>query len=565
MNNSPLSPEEKALLILEGRKRGLSLSTDASRWLPHKPTLRQKLFLDLDCEEAFYGGAAGGGKSDALMMAALQHVDVPGYSALLLRRTYADLILPEALMDRARLWLQKTEAKWIEKEKTWLFPSGARLTFGYLESENDKYRYQGSAYQFIGFDELTQFTDTQYLYLFSRLRRLSGVDVPLRMRSASNPGGIGAEWVKSRFIPDDFLPPDAELPQVFTKRDVGPEGEEVSRAFVPARVDDNPYLDQESYKRSLDKLDKVTREQLLYGDWTITATGTLRFDAAAIGRFTPQKGVDGELFVDTDVHGREQIFFQARDNGHLSIWRKPQPNRLYIIGADAAQGKDTNKGEGTRDADYSVAQIRDQETGEQVARFRGRITERAFGEYLYLLCRWYNNAYLVLAVTGGHGRSTLDKVVERGYPYSRIYHRRDENKISSIEYDELGYIETTVTRPMMIGWLDSAINERSITTYDPVTINEYLAFEIDKDGKCQARRGMHDDCVTADCLSVVGIRRGPERPAPPNIRTVPDPYSAPKTYGQTARERASAAFNPNQPAGPSGPDQATLDRWRSKM
>lgn len=268
---------ESLALLSPAKLRELDsiLFADEIKWTPHKPTERQQLFLELDIEEAFYGGAAGGGKSDALLMAALQYVDTPGYAAILFRRTYADLALPEALMSRAREWLQKTPAKWIDKEKTWLFPSGATLTFGYLEIENDKYRYQGSAYQFIGFDELTQFSETQYRYLFSRLRRLSASDIPLRMRSASNPGGIGAQWVHEHFVPDEFTPEQAIEPKVFIKDGKDEDGEYISRVFVPARLNDNPYLDTKTYERSLSMLDPVTRAQLLRGDWSIKERGNI--------------------------------------------------------------------------------------------------------------------------------------------------------------------------------------------------------------------------------------------------------------------------------------------------
>lgn len=227
-----------------------------NKYIPHEPTPKQAEFLLDMRKESLYGGAAGGGKSDALLMAALQFVDVPGYSAILFRRTFADLSLPGALMNRAHEWLSEYvssgEVRWVDKEKTFVFPSGATLTFGYMEHERHKYRYQGSEYQFVGFDELTQFTDSQYRYLFSRLRRLEGVKVPIRMRSATNPGGVGHEWVKQRFLE---------------------EGESKGRLFVPAKVDDNPYLDQEEYRESLMLLDPVTREQLLNGDWDAIPDG----------------------------------------------------------------------------------------------------------------------------------------------------------------------------------------------------------------------------------------------------------------------------------------------------
>src|SRR4051812_7334087 len=103
------------------------LGVRLTRWIPHYPHPPQEAFLSLDCREAMYGGAAGGGKSDALLMAALQYVDVPGYSALILRRTFPDLALPGAIMDRSKEWLHGTDAHWNENERRWTFPSGATL------------------------------------------------------------------------------------------------------------------------------------------------------------------------------------------------------------------------------------------------------------------------------------------------------------------------------------------------------------------------------------------------------------------------------------------------------
>jgi len=189
-------------------------------------------------------------------MAALQFVEVPGYSALLLRRTFADLSLPEALMDRAQTWLSGTDAKWHDLSKTWTFPSGATMTFGYLDNERAKFRYQGAAFQMVGFDELTQFPASSYQYLFSRLRRLEDTYVPIRMRSASNPGDIGHDYVKNRFI----TPSSSEL---LKKK----------RFFIPALLEDNPHIDRSAYEDALNKLDPVTREQLRHGNWDILVSG----------------------------------------------------------------------------------------------------------------------------------------------------------------------------------------------------------------------------------------------------------------------------------------------------
>jgi len=153
-------------------------------------------------------------------------------------------------MDRSKTWLMGSGAEWNDRDKRWTFPSGATLTFGYLDNDRDRYRYQSAAFQFIGWDELTQFPKGWYLYLFSRLRRLEKHSIPLRMRGASNPGGIGHEWVKARFIDE-------------------PE----DRPFIPARMTDNAHLDQPSYLRALQQLDPVTRAQLLEGKWLRDSSG----------------------------------------------------------------------------------------------------------------------------------------------------------------------------------------------------------------------------------------------------------------------------------------------------
>lgn len=232
------------------------LAPRATPYIKMDPNAKQAFFMGplfTHRLEVLFGGSAGGSKSWALLGAALQFADTPGYSALLLRRTYKDLSLPGALMDIAHQWLGPTDAVWNGQDKTWRFPSGATLTFGYLDHENDVYQYQGAQFQFIGFDELTQFTEKQYKYLFSRLRKPEHLDVPLRMRSASNPGGIGHEWVYGRFPVD------------------GPR--ESGAYFVPSSLDDNPYLDADEYKKSLSHLDPVTRAQLLHGDWSVRPPG----------------------------------------------------------------------------------------------------------------------------------------------------------------------------------------------------------------------------------------------------------------------------------------------------
>lgn len=210
-----------------------------------RPSPRQIEFLAYLGEEALFGGQAGGGKSDALLMAALQFVEVPGYKALIIRRTFADLNQDGGLISRSREWFQGKNVKWNQQDHRWTFPSGATLTFGYFDTDAHYKRYQGGEWHFVGFDEVTQFQFNWYSYLFSRQRKLESMDVTVRMRCTANPGGIGHAWVKARFI-------DAKTAKYF---------------FVQSRLADNPGLDKEDYKRKLMKLDYVTRKQLMDGDW----------------------------------------------------------------------------------------------------------------------------------------------------------------------------------------------------------------------------------------------------------------------------------------------------------
>lgn len=202
-----------------------------------------------------YGGAAGGGKSVSLLASALQFIREPGYAAILIRRTFRDLNQPGGLIPLAREWLTGTPgAKWSATDCRWTFPNDATLSFGYLDNDRDTDQFQGAEFNFVGFDELTQFPQNRYTYMFSRLRKQKDSNVFLRMRSATNPGNIGHDWVKQRMLV---------------------EGPSKGRTFIPALLEDNPSLDRESYESALSELDPVTRARLRAGDWGIRPEGNL--------------------------------------------------------------------------------------------------------------------------------------------------------------------------------------------------------------------------------------------------------------------------------------------------
>ena len=220
--------------------------------------------------DVLYGGAAGGGKSYAMLVDPLRYAHRAAHRALILRRSMPEL---RELIDKSReLYPQAFPGcKFREVEKLWNFPSGAKVEFGFLERDADVYRYQGQAYSWIGFDEITHLpTEFAWNYLASRLRTTDSEITPY-LRCTANPGGVGAHWVKKRYVSP--MPPNESF-----KGDDG-----LSRKFIPARLEDNPYLSQDGrYEQMLQALPDVQRRQLLEGNWDITEGAAFtEFDIAA--------------------------------------------------------------------------------------------------------------------------------------------------------------------------------------------------------------------------------------------------------------------------------------------
>lgn len=255
-------------------------------------TAKQATFLCYEGREALFGGAAGGGKSVALLMAALQWVDQPGYGALILRRTYKQLAKSDSILSKAKEWLLPLRSlglKYNSNDYKFTFPSGSTLEFGHMDTEDAKYNYQGGTWQFVGPDETTQFTGEMISYPRTRMRRSVDSPIPIRWRGASNPGGPGHDYIKSRYIKD------AE-----GKNPATPD-----RRFFPAKIDDNPNLDREDYVKQLREagVDPLTLAQLLDGDWDAVPGG--RFKREWFSNRWHYRGkyvvIDGQEFDPYDV------------------------------------------------------------------------------------------------------------------------------------------------------------------------------------------------------------------------------------------------------------------------
>jgi len=214
-------------------------------------------FLAAGEKDVLYGGAAGGGKSYAMLIDPLRYAHKKAHRALILRRSMPEL---REMIDKSReLYpLAFQGAKFREVEKLWNFPSGAKVEFGFLERDADVYRYQGQAYSWIGFDEITHLpTEFSWNYLASRLRT-TDPEIQTYLRCTANPGGVGSHWVKKRYIEP-------------SKHNTGFKGNDgLSRKFIPAKLADNPYLAHDGiYEQMLKSLPPIQRRQLLEGNWDV--------------------------------------------------------------------------------------------------------------------------------------------------------------------------------------------------------------------------------------------------------------------------------------------------------
>ena len=249
-------------------------------------------FLAAPEKEVLYGGAAGGGKSFAMLVDLLRYASNGNHRALLLRRTLAELT---ELIDQSRKLYPKAfpGAVFRESKNTWSFPSGATALFSYVDKDNDVTRYQGQSFTWIGVDELGQYpTPYVWNYLRSRLRT-TDPEIQTYMRASANPGGVGGWWLKKMFVDpavpnDPFWATDIDSGNILRYGPNHPTNADqplYQRRFIPARLTDNPFLmESGEYEAMLLSLPEVERRRLLEGDWDVA-------DGAAFSEFDRSKHV----------------------------------------------------------------------------------------------------------------------------------------------------------------------------------------------------------------------------------------------------------------------------------
>lgn len=267
----------------------------------------QTMFMASKADIVIYGGAAGGGKTHALLLEALRHKDVKGFGGIIFRKNYTQITAEGGLWDAShKLFSQVKNA---ESKKTpklhWRFEGGGKLSFAHLEREEDLKSWQGTEIAYIAFDELTHFTKRQFLYMLSRNRTTCGVKP--YVRATCNPdvdswvADFIAWWINQETgypIPErsgqvrymcvlnDTIYWADNSEELTEKYDVSPE-ECKTVTFIASRLEDNKILMESDpgYLANLKAMTEVDMERLLYGNWKIKASAGSFFKRTQVGKF----------------------------------------------------------------------------------------------------------------------------------------------------------------------------------------------------------------------------------------------------------------------------------------
>lgn len=232
--------------------------------LDYVPTKKQALFHSSSADEVLYGGAAGGGKSRAIVMeATIDALEHPGIDSYLFRKTYPEL--EATLISEALRCIPRELYKYSKTSHDMLFQNGSALHFRFCRNLEDALKYQGTEMHRLYIDELTHFSQEVYDYLKTRLRAPKRLGIKPKIRLTTNPGGVGHGWVKAAFI-DGKVP--FEIHKISVKSEILGETREVTRQYIPAYATDNPHLSSD-YIIELEQKPPALKKALLLGDWNV--------------------------------------------------------------------------------------------------------------------------------------------------------------------------------------------------------------------------------------------------------------------------------------------------------
>ena len=419
-------------------------------------------------------------------MAALQYVDVPGYAGLIFRKTLTDLKQPGALLDRAHAWLGGTDAKYIPSEHKYIFPTydddgnpsvPSSLSFGYIGDAQQFLRYQGIEIQFIAWDELTQFQEEHYRYLFSRIRKNAcpihklkpngkpdyhpdcGIcrrqaSLPLRVRAATNPGGPGSAWVQRRFKIEPHI---SNKQATLTGEKQHYVGKNPKRPFIASFAADNPYLNLSEYLDRLNELDPITREQLKEGRWDVSADAQFKRHWA---RYYSRRGEYiclGPNGGGTAHHVStlQRVFVTVdpattsrHGPGDIQIWNKQASYTVISIWGLTQ--------------DYNLIWL-------DMIRFRRQAPE-VVKALIRVNHHWRPHYFVIEA--NGPGQGIYQAAINEGLTVKPIHTRRD--KLDNATEAMLRMEQGRIWFPESASWLETAEDEIFFWTGDPRTTDDIV-------------------------------------------------------------------------------------------
>lgn len=287
--------------------------------------------------------------------------------------------------------------------------------------------------------------------------------------------------------------------------------------------------------------DRFLQEYPSNAEESFIGSGRQRFRAVYIRQHRAVEPERGELRL-AEVGMDTRLRFEPNETGALSLWDGPKQYKHYIIGADTAEGVDTNEGKGKPDADYSSADVVEMSARVQVAQVHERLTPAEFGRYLYYLGKWYNWAFVVLEVNSS-GLGTLEKLLEMGYPSARLYRREVLDQAGKPMGSSIGWKTTAQNRETLVSAYDSGLmnaGDGGIILRSALSIREAYTFVTKPNGRTEAIGGCHDDTVVSGALVCRGMQQAMGLFAMEEAKESQQPFvTGPVKYGQVAGGQAA--------------------------